>query len=101
MPTTIIALIIGIILGFAIAKLTNKKQTAIGKSTQIQITAKQENKDRIIAYLKENREAANNDIEKLLKVSDSSATRYLDELEKEGTIEQVGEKGRFVKYRLK
>ena len=101
MSTTILTLILGIIAGFAIAQLLRKKQPAIGKSTQAQITAKQESKDRIIAYLKENREAANNDIEKLLKVSDSSATRYLDELEKEGTIEQVGEKGRFVKYRLK
>jgi len=101
MPAIIITFILGIISGFAIAKLTTEKQTAIGKSTQAQITAKQESKDRIITYLKENREAANNDIEKLLKVSDSSATRYLEELEEEGKIEQIGEKGRFVKYQLR
>jgi len=89
MPATILTFAFGIIAGLAIAQLLRKKQTAIGKSTQIQITAKEENKDRIITYLKENKEATNNDIEKLLKVSDSSATRYLDELEEEGKIEQA------------
>jgi len=33
-------------------------------------------------------------------VSDASATNYLSELESEGKIEQVGERGRFVSYRL-
>jgi len=97
----IIIFILGIIAGFAIAQIIRKKQTQIGKSAQEQINAKEENKRAIIAYLKQNSEAANNDIEKLLNVSDASATRYLDELEQEGAIEQIGEKGRFVKYRLK
>jgi len=53
MPTTILTFALGIIIGFAIAKLTTKKQssfakatdarTGIGKSTQAQITAKEEN----------------------------------------------------------
>ena len=90
MPAIIITLFIGFILGFAIAKLTTEKQTAIGKSTQTQISAKQENKDRIIAYLKvplrseyratENKKInsiTNNEVEKLIKVSDATATRYL------------------------
>jgi len=40
-----VAIIIGIIIGYAIAKLTTKKSptTTIGKSTQAQITAKEEN----------------------------------------------------------
>lgn len=41
---------------------------------------------------------SNNDIEKLLGVSDATATRYLDELEKEGKIHQVGTSGRSVFY---
>lgn len=40
----------------------------------------------------------NNDVEKLLGVSDATATRYLDELEKQGKVRQVGERGRFVYY---
>lgn len=47
------------------------------------------------------REVTNDDVEKELGVSDATATRYLDALEKQGRIEQIGEKGRFVKYRLK
>lgn len=97
----IIIFIIGIIIGYAIARATRAHQTAIGKSAQEQISAKEENKQKIIAYLQENSTASNNDIEQLLDVSDATATRYLDELEQEGAIEQIGEKGRFVKYQLK
>lgn len=43
----------------------------------------------------------NNDIEKLLGVSDATATRYLDELEKEGRIRQIGTTGQSVHYILK
>jgi len=68
---------------------------------QTQIIAKEDKKERIIIYLKENTQALNNDIEKLLNVSDATATRYLEELEKSGAIEQKGEKGRFVRYQLK
>jgi len=45
-----------------------------------------------------NRKATNNDIEELLGVSDATATRYLDELEKEGLIKQVGKTGNAVYY---
>jgi len=43
----------------------------------------------------------NNDVEKLLGVSDATATRYLDKLEKEGKIWQEGKTGRFVYYTLR
>lgn len=43
----------------------------------------------------------NNDVEKLLGVSDATATRYLDELEKQGKVKQVGKTGRSVYYQLK
>lgn len=43
-------------------------------------------------------EITNDDVEKLLHVSDATATRYLDELEKRGKIQQVGATGRSVKY---
>ncbi|MDP2705667.1 MAG: winged helix-turn-helix transcriptional regulator [bacterium] len=43
----------------------------------------------------------NNDIERTLGVSDSTATRYLQELEEQGKIEQVGTEGRAVFYRGK
>ena len=40
----------------------------------------------------------NDDVQKLLLVSDSTATRYLDELEKDGQIKQVGLAGHYVRY---
>jgi|SRR3989344_1179276 len=40
----------------------------------------------------------NDDIQKLLGVSDATATRYLETLEKEGLIRQVGGEGRGVYY---
>lgn len=55
----------------------------------------------ILDFLKTNQKITNNDVEKLLKVSDSTATRYLDNLEKAGKIVQVGPEGRAVYYRLK
>ena len=43
-------------------------------------------------------EITNDEVEKLLQVSDATATRYLAELEKRGKIRQVGTTGRGVKY---
>ncbi|MFC1614987.1 DUF977 family protein [Patescibacteria group bacterium] len=61
---------------------------------------KNKNKNQVLGFLRKNKEIRNNDIEKLLGVSDATATRYLDELEKEGKITQHGEtKGAF--YTLK
>jgi len=47
-----------------------------------------ENEDRVV----------NSDIQKLLGVADSTATKYLQELEDKGKIKQCGEAGRFVYY---
>jgi Fic family protein len=38
------------------------------------------------------------EVEKLLHVSDATATRYLEILEQEGKIKQVGKTGKGVKY---
>lgn len=51
--------------------------------------------------LQNKQKITNNDIEKLLNVSDATATRYLNELEKENKIEQIGKIGRAVYYRLR
>ncbi|MCH7878599.1 MAG: type IV toxin-antitoxin system AbiEi family antitoxin domain-containing protein, partial [candidate division Zixibacteria bacterium] len=46
-------------------------------------------------------EIGNDDVERMLGVSDATATNYLQELEDEGKIEQIGERGRYVVYRMK
>ena len=48
-----------------------------------------------------NKEFFNAEIRKALGVSSRTAVRYLDELEKEGKIEQVGKIGHAVTYRLR
>lgn len=54
-----------------------------------------------ILQLLEHKEAiANNDVERLLDVSDATATRYLDALEARGDIVQKGKTGRSVYYTL-
>ena len=63
-----------------------------------QAKEKEEKRKKILEYFVGHRRAANDDIEQLLNVSDATATRYLEELEKEGKIRQVGKTGRHVYY---
>jgi len=61
---------------------------------------KAENKEKILEFLREHGKIQNNDVERLVGVSDATATRYLDELEKEGKVQQIGITGQSVYYRL-
>jgi len=54
--------------------------------------------DKIMSLFESNSEISNSDIQKLLRTTKRSATRYLNILEKEQKIIQVGVKGRGVKY---
>jgi hypothetical protein len=60
---------------------------------------KQKNLDRILGLFTAQTEITNDEVEKLLHVSDATATRYLSQLEKEGKIVQVGTTGQSVSYR--
>ena len=61
---------------------------------------KEEGKTQILQALGKNNKITNNDVEKLLGVSDASATNYLQELENEGRIKQIGKTGSGVYYIL-
>jgi len=54
--------------------------------------------DKILVLLDEKKNIGNDDVEKLIHVSDATATRYLNQLEKEGRILQVGKTGQSVRY---
>ena len=43
----------------------------------------------------------NHEVQMLLKISHSTAERYLEELESHGELEQIGDTGRSVSYRIK
>ncbi len=54
--------------------------------------------DKIMALFLRQSKITNDEVEKLLHVSDATATRYLSQLEKEGRIKQDGRTGKGVSY---
>lgn len=54
--------------------------------------------DAILDLFAKQTNLTNDEVEKLLHVSDATATRYLETLEKEGKIKQVGKTGKGVTY---
>jgi len=71
-------------------------------SSEVGNTAKQERVkkklEKIIEFLSTKGKITNDEVEKLLHVSDATATRYLEQLEKEGKIKQEGRTGKSVSY---
>ena len=59
---------------------------------------KQKNLDKIMAELEKRGKITNDEVEKLLRCSDATATRYLEELIKQGKIKRVGKTGAGVEY---
>ncbi|MBU4480072.1 winged helix-turn-helix domain-containing protein [Patescibacteria group bacterium] len=66
-----------------------------------QAKKKQENKEKILEFFGSNPKITNDDVEKLCNVSNATAERYLDQLEKEGKLIQHGKIGTDVFYTLK
>ena len=71
------------------------------KGNAARLKRQQENHAAIIGYLKQHGYATNNEIEKLCHVADSTATKYLKALERQGLVMQVGRRGRNLRWRLK
>lgn len=53
---------------------------------------------RLREHIARAKRVTNDEVEELLGVSDATATRYLEALEQEGYLRQVGEQGRGVYY---
>ena len=98
-----VSFILGLIIGSigVYYVIRQRKVSGIASHVQNQQSEKQRRKEEILAMVREKGSVKNNDIETALGVSDASATNYLQELEREDKIEQVGERGRFVSYRIK
>ncbi len=92
--TIFIATIIGaIIIGWLLLKLRRSPKT-----TERAIKHR-ENVKKVLNMAQVQDKITNNDVENALGISDATATRYLEELEQEGKIQQVGREGRHVFYR--
>lgn len=74
-------------------KYTGEKQYNVPGISELELK-----KQKIMHYLDNHEMIANDDVEKLCDVSDSTATNYLQLLEDEGKIVQIGAKGRYVYY---
>ena len=62
---------------------------------------KENRKQEILKELAERGKIKTNEVADFLEVSRATAFRYLEELEKQGKIEQIGAFGRNVEYKLK
>lgn len=87
--------IVGALLGYYLAR--DRKCSSLRRQNK----NKKKRKKEILYFLMRNGKVRNNDVEKMLGVSDSTAEKYLNELEKEGKILQNGKTGRNVFYTLK
>jgi len=66
-----------------------------------QVEKRKENLEKVLDLFKDHPQMTNEIVTGALGVSDATAVRYFDELEKQGRIEQVGKTGQNVSYRLK
>ncbi|MFZ2719995.1 MAG: winged helix-turn-helix transcriptional regulator, partial [Minisyncoccia bacterium] len=77
--------------------LSETARELLVKARDILQIGKQKKLDKIMAAIEVNGKITNNEVEKLVRVSDATATRYLDILEKQGRIKRIG-MGRGVEY---
>ena len=71
--------------------LLNKARSAIQSRKRVKL-------DHLMTLFAKRTNITNDEVEKFLHISDSTATRYLEILEKENKIKQVGKTGKSVSY---
>ena len=92
--------VVGIVVGYYLA--VQRKIKISGAASE-----RRQEREKNLATLREkfisgkDQRITNDEVEKLLGVSDATATRYLEALEQEGAIEQIGKEGRSVYYKSK
>ncbi|MEE8131868.1 MAG: winged helix-turn-helix domain-containing protein [Candidatus Paceibacterota bacterium] len=94
----IIVGILGVWVGSYLGRQRNiRKAGSLERIHEARQKNKEEAKLKIMNIIERNGRITNDEVEKLVDVSDATATRYLDELEQEGKVSQKGE-GRGVYY---
>ena len=100
--TQIILIIIGVVIvALLLTRKTRESVVGICAAALDQTVRKNANKEKVLEFIREKGETSNEEIREHLIVSRRSVVRYLDALEREGKVEQVGDIGRGVTYRLK
>jgi predicted HTH transcriptional regulator len=78
-----------------LVKENKSKDVPVSKQTE----EKEHNKEAILGLMESgNQPLTNEHIRQMLDISEATATRYLDEMEKEGKVKQVGKTGAHVFY---
>ncbi|MDP2585651.1 MAG: HTH domain-containing protein [Candidatus Levybacteria bacterium] len=93
-------LLIVLMLVFLLPKQTKEQAVGICNYTLDQSVRKNANLQKILDLFASNKELTNESLRENLKVSDRSVVRYMDELEKQGKVKQIGNTGRNVIYKL-
>ena len=116
--TQIILIILGtVIIALLLTRKTRESVVGICAAALDQTVRKNANKEKVLEFIREKSKGSpstpfdktqdrslgvnNEEIRERLGVSRRSAVRYLDALEREGKVEQVGDSGRGVTYRAK
>lgn len=93
-------MVIGIVIGRWWAALRPAQDKASLNAARAAVSKRKEKaKAKILELFATKSEVANDDVQKLLGVSDATATNYLSELEAKGKLIQIGTTGRPVRYR--
>lgn len=80
------------------APITNFARDLAVKARAVIQGRKRKKLEKILEFVTTKGSVTNDQVEKLLHVSDATATRYLTQLEKEGKLKQEGKTGKSVKY---
>jgi len=98
----ILGLIAGVIIGgVGVYLMMRERQPEQVVVENVDEAKKKENFQKIEAFITQKEKFTNDDLQDLLGVSDTTIGRYLDELEKQGKIKQVGKTGMGVFYTKK
>lgn len=76
----------------------NLARLFLAKAQAVIQLRKQKKLVKIMSLFEKKKHITNDEVEKLLHVSDTTATRYLSELEKQNNITQTGKTGHAVTY---
>lgn len=95
--------IVGLIIGYFLWRGGKKDADNLANSDQVNLPDRFSEKAKHLEMLKESidqtsEKITNEWVQSVLNVSDATAVRYLDELERAGLIKQMGETGQSVYY---
>ena len=99
-PVVSVALATIALIGLGAYSLLGKENKLADIPVSKQTEEKEQNKEAILGLMESgNQPLTNEHIRQMLGISEATATRYLDEMEKEGKVKQVGKTGAHVFYK--